>query len=89
MQLCREAPKDVTRVVFHTAVLAYVADPRQRQQFADRVQRLCQYWIANEHRSIFTHIGSRVDASDLPDRFLLSVNRVPMASLLLFMDDRS
>ena len=79
VQLCREAPKDVTRVVFHSAVLAYVADPRHREQFADRVQRLCQYWIANEHPSIFPHIASRAEASGRPDRFLLSVNGVPMA----------
>ena len=40
-ELCREAPTDVTLVVFHTAVLAYVADREERQAFARRVTSLC------------------------------------------------
>ena len=35
-QLCGEAPKGATLVIFHTAVLAYVADLSDRRTFADR-----------------------------------------------------
>jgi hypothetical protein len=41
------APKDATLVVFHTAVLAYVA-PEGRKLFAERISRLDGHWISNE-----------------------------------------
>lgn len=49
--LARQAPADATLVVYHSAVLAYVAEP-QRQQFADTVRELGAVWLSNE--------GSRV-----------------------------
>ena len=42
-----EAPQDATLVVFHTAVLGYVAD-EVRADFARRVQALDAAWIASE-----------------------------------------
>jgi hypothetical protein len=79
VQLCREAPSGATLAVFHTAVLAYVADQADRQAFVDRVMPLCQYWISNETPDIFLEIASRAGSSGMPGRFLLSVNGAPVA----------
>ena len=78
-QLCREAPKDATLVVFHTAVLAYVADPADRQAFAQRAMRLSRYWISSEPPGVFPDIASRAGKSGVPGRFLLSMNGSPVA----------
>jgi hypothetical protein len=73
-RLCREAPRDATLVIFHTAVLAYVADRADRQAFAERAQALCRCWISNETPGTF---------SGTPDgpagRFLLMANYAPLA----------
>jgi hypothetical protein len=45
--LAREAPADATLVVFHSAVLAYVA-PSRRGEFASAVRDLGAVWISNE-----------------------------------------
>jgi hypothetical protein len=78
-RLCREAPTDATLVVFHTAVLAYVADGAARQDFARRVRSLCRFWIANESPRVFPDIAARAGAADASGRFLLSVNGSPVA----------
>ena len=77
--LCREAPRDATLVIFHTAVLAYVADAQARQEFATRVQSLCPYWIANEVPRVFPDIAARAPDAGPAGRFLLSVNGAPVA----------
>lgn len=77
-RLCDEAPKDATLVVFHTAVIAYVPDRAQRQAFAEKMQRLCDYWVANEAKPVFPDIAEK--AGEGPTgRFLLSVNGTPLA----------
>ncbi len=68
VQLCREAPKNTTLVVFHTAVLAYVADRADRRAFADRVMSLCRFWISNEAPSAFPESASRAGAGEAPGR---------------------
>jgi hypothetical protein len=77
-RLCGEAPKGATLVVFHTAVLAYVADPADRQAFAQRVMPLCDCWIANESPRVFPDIASRAPPGEA-GQFLLSVNGEPVA----------
>jgi hypothetical protein len=77
-KLCGEAPKGATLVVFHTAVLAYVADPADRQAFAERVMPLCDCWIANESPRMFPAIAGRAPPGEA-GRFLLSVNGEPVA----------
>jgi hypothetical protein len=77
-RLCQQAPKDATLIVFHSAVLAYVADPADRQAFAARVNSLCPYWIANESPRVFPDIAAKTSA-DQPGRFLMSVNGSPVA----------
>jgi hypothetical protein len=42
------APSDATLVVFHTAVLAYVADVDERRAFGETVRALGGRWLANE-----------------------------------------
>jgi hypothetical protein len=46
--LAAQAPPGATLVVFHTAVLAYVPDPRERAAFARTVDALDAVWVANE-----------------------------------------
>ena len=45
--LAREAPRDATLVIFHTAVLLYLPAP-ERQKFTRSVGGLCDFWIASE-----------------------------------------
>jgi hypothetical protein len=78
-RLCQEAPREATLVVFHTAVLAYVADSEARQAFAGRVRSLCHTWIANEVPAILPKIARHAPAAPVPGRFLLSVNGSPVA----------
>jgi hypothetical protein len=76
-RLAREAPSDATLVVFHTAVLAYVADPADRQAFATRAMQLGT-WISNEMPAVFPDIAKRA-VRGAPGRFLLAVNGTPVA----------
>lgn len=79
VQLCHDAPRDATLVIFHTAVLAYVADRVARRAFVDRVRSLCPYWIANESPRGFPEGGDGNECGDTSGRFLLSVNGLPAA----------
>lgn len=69
--LAEEAPRDATLVVFHTAVLAYVRDPGDREAFGQTVRRCGAQWISNESAAIWDEPG-------LPPRpwgrFVLSLN---------------
>jgi hypothetical protein len=77
--LCQEAPKYATLVMFHTAVLAYVPDQEDRRAFADKVTSLCPYWICNEAPRVMPDLSEGVGQSKQLGRFLLSVNRKPVA----------
>jgi hypothetical protein len=77
--LCREAPRAATLVVFHTAVLAYVADPQDRRAFAAMVRPLCQYWIANEAPHVFPEQAAGAGRTGTPGHFLMAVNGRPVA----------
>jgi len=46
--LIETVPPEATLVVFHTAVLAYVADPADRVRFGQRVMGLGARWLSNE-----------------------------------------
>jgi Uncharacterized protein conserved in bacteria (DUF2332) len=78
-ELCGEAPKDATLVVFHTAVLAYVADRSHRQAFAERAMRLSRYWISNETPRVFRDAALGGAVGEGAGRFVLSVNGAPVA----------
>jgi hypothetical protein len=74
--LAAEAPTDATLVVFHTAVLAYVADPAARAGFIRTVRDLNAVWISNEAPYIFPDI---VVEPGRRGAFLLTVNGEPTA----------
>ncbi|MBP0439972.1 hypothetical protein [Tianweitania sediminis] len=54
--MCRQAPKDATLVVFHTAVLAYVTNAADRMRFGKRASALGDVWIWNEAPNIMPDI---------------------------------
>lgn len=73
-----EAPSGATRVVFHTAVLAYVSDQAERQAFAVEALRLADCWIANEVPGALPGLES-FSTDNAQGRFLLSVGGKPVA----------
>ena len=77
--LAAEMPREATRVIFHTAVLAYVSPRSAREAFARSVGGLCDVWIANEAPQVFPDISARAGAAPLPGRFLVAQNGTPVA----------
>lgn len=77
--LAAEMPRDTTRVIFHTAVLTYVASREERAEFAATAQSQCDVWISNEAPQVFPDIAERAGASGPPGQFLLAVNGTPVA----------
>ncbi len=75
--LAAQAPPEATLVIFHTAVLAYVASAAERQAFADEAVELADFWIANERPRVFPKVAGRMDVAGR--EFLLSVNGTPTA----------
>ena len=71
--LLAEAPAGTQKVVFHSAVLAYVA-PDEREKFAALMRmRDDIVWISNEGSGVLPEIGAQVDRE--PDgRFVLAVD---------------
>lgn len=55
--LARRAPRGATLVIFHSAVLAYVA-PARREEFGRTVRSLDAVWIANEAPGVVADIAS-------------------------------
>jgi hypothetical protein len=78
-ELCALAPKSATLVVFHTAVLGYVADRAERQRFAATVRTLCPCWIANEAARVFPEHASGAGDPPSAGHFLMAVNGAPVA----------
>ena len=77
--LAAEAPKDATLVVFHTAVLAYVADAADRAGFARTVRDLGAVWISNEAPFVFPGIAARLCGPVRRGPMLLAVDGEPVA----------
>jgi hypothetical protein len=77
--LAAEAPKDTTLIVFHTAVLAYIADPDARAAFAGTVRDLNAVWISNEAPFVFPHIAAKLTTPGPRGALLLAVDGVPAA----------
>ncbi len=78
-QLAAEAPKHATRVIFHTAVLAYLTAKAERDEFARSIGSFCDFWIANEAPGVFPEIAERAGTPGPKGCFLLSVNGTPTA----------
>jgi len=70
----RQAPADATLVVFHSAVLAYVADADLRAAFAETVRGLGGVWISNEAPGVFPTVRALVPRPGPRGAFLLAVD---------------
>ena len=75
----REAPADATLVVFHSAVLAYVANTQSREAFVRTVQELGAVWISNEAPGVWPAIRDCVGRRGPRGAFLLAVDGRPVA----------
>jgi hypothetical protein len=74
--LVAQAPPDATLVVFHSAVLAYVAK-RDRPRFAATVRDLGAVWVANEAPGVVLDLPA---PADLSAAFVLARDgRTPLA----------
>jgi hypothetical protein len=77
--LAREAPRDATLVVFHTAVLGYVSDQARRDAFARSVRSLDAAWISNEAPGVFPEIAAQLPDGVPRGQFVLAVDGRPIA----------
>jgi hypothetical protein len=79
--LASQAPPDATLVVFHSAVLAYVA-PELRRDFAEVVGSLNATWISNEAPGVIQGTARTSETAALPYRdayFVLTQDTRPVA----------
>src|SRR6266516_7086552 len=77
--LMTEAPECATLVVFHTAVLVYVASKAHREQFAKAMRRSRAVWISNEVPGVFPDLAKAAPPASRRGLFLLAVNGSPVA----------
>jgi hypothetical protein len=77
--LAADAPGTATLVVFHTAVLAYVADANARAGFARAMREMGAVWISNEAANVFPEIAAKLTTPVRYGSFLLAVNGEPVA----------
>jgi hypothetical protein len=73
------APKGATLVVFHTAVLAYVASQQQRDEFAAMMRRGKAVWVSNEGPDLFPFSATIAPPPPTRGRFLMMVDAEPVA----------
>jgi hypothetical protein len=77
-RLVAQAPAGATRVIFHSAALAYVTAPADRAAFAAEARELADYWIANEVPAALTDLDSSF-AERAQGRFLVCLDGKPTA----------
>ncbi len=77
-QLAAQAPRDMTLVVFHTAVLAYVESREDRAAFARALRELGAMWVSNEAPGVFPAVSAKA-GRPRPSRYILSLNGEPIA----------
>jgi len=73
------APKGATLVVFHTAVLPYVASQQQRDRFAAMMRRANAIWISNEGPGLFSFPTTIAPPAPKRGHFLMMVAGKPVA----------
>jgi hypothetical protein len=78
-EMARQAPSEARLVVFHTAVLSYVASQADRSAFARMVRDIGAVWISNEAPAVFPDIAALAPPQPWPDSFLLAVDGKPVA----------
>ena len=71
--LMAKSPRGATLVVFHTAVLGYVAKA-DREQFAQDMSRSRAVWISNEAPTVFPNIAKNALLPARPGLFLLAID---------------
>jgi hypothetical protein len=76
--LVAAAPREATRVIFHTAVLAYL-DPADRARFARDMAACDAVWISNENPRVFPEIAASVPETRSDAAQLLAMNGRPVA----------
>jgi len=77
--IARLAPKDAQLVVFHTAVLGYVASKSDRDAFASAVRQTGAVWISNEAPDVFPEFAQSAAPPPSPGHFLLAIDGKPVA----------
>jgi hypothetical protein len=77
--IARLAPANAQLVIFHSAVLAYLASQSDRDQFASIVRRIGAVWICNEAPSVYPEIARSAPQPPNPGQFLLAVDGRPVA----------
>jgi hypothetical protein len=78
--LASQAPKDATLVVFHSAVLAYIQSPWEREEFARAVARIGAIWIANESPKVIPGLADAGCQLAHPGEFLVAMDGIPIAA---------
>ncbi|MCX8996728.1 DUF2332 domain-containing protein [Rhizobiaceae bacterium BDR2-2] len=76
--LIAEAPSDATVVVFHTAVLSYIADQNDRDAFARSMIDTGVVWLSNESPGVFPEFAEKAGPIR-ENMFLLNINGQPVA----------
>ena len=76
--LALEAPPDATLVIFHTAVLAYVAR-EGRADLAKAIAQIRARWISNEAPAFSPCDDERIKTECPVGKFLLAENKRPVA----------
>lgn len=78
-ELVRRVPAEATPVVFHSAVLAYLA-PEEREDFRQLVRGLGVHWICNEGLMVATPFGWPLPPDSGSDSaFVLALDERPLA----------
>jgi hypothetical protein len=76
--LAAQAPREATRVVSHTAVLAYLTT-EERERFRRAVTRLEGHWIAVEGPTVVPGIRTPEESPVSAPHFLISLDGAPLA----------
>ena len=77
--LIAQAPNSATVVVFHTAVLGYLALAAERSAFARTVMDIGAVWVSNEPPEVLPELALEMSKPWPLGQFLLSMNRKPIA----------
>ena len=78
-ELFAGAPAGATRVIFHSAVLAYLPDLETRRSVGEAAMAAGDVWIANEGPRVLPWIAEGPPQQAPHGKFLLSVNGRPVA----------
>lgn len=78
-RLIASAPAGSTVVVFHTAVLSYLRDARDREDFRNAMLASGADWICNESPRVFPDLAARAGSPPSGGLFLMSFNGTPVA----------